>query len=227
MSRNSILGLGGLQQNLSTIFMAAALVVAVSQVQAAENSIKTAKDAKELLYPLEVALKQAAKIPDEAQRLKAQQAASTAIFQAQQKLTTLFGAGAEGAISFAHRGKNYTVQIDADKGMLRLTRNGFVLDATPSLVEPIHEAVMTGVKVVNVDQERNMTSVATGMKLPLSHPKAKSYYQHLFSGAGYRSEHDVNPAVITQAMNEICRPVVDRLNADLSAAMASVPAPNQ
>lgn len=212
-------------QNIRNIFFAAALFSAgpaqmcrvfgdekqdrTAASQPAEKQItkEDARAAMKILLPLEIAFKSAK--TDEEKR-----AVSEKIFAAQEKFTHLFGVGPELHITFEYHGKTYTVPVDCDKMMLRLTKGGFVLVVTPAGLEPIHTQIMLGTDYANSEAEKAYTATASSMYTPIDHKDAQAWLQHVFApapGETYHSTHNVDRSVIRQ-VEEACVKPLQHLN---------------
>ena len=231
---------GGFSTNLRSVFLATAIltssVAASAQTNAPEAEANTPVAAMNLLRPIELAISASNKIADPAQKTAEYKKAWDALCDAQKKIKTLYGEGAESAFVFVHAGKTYTVYINCDDALLRLTSKGFAIVPTQALVEPIHLAVMTGMTYFDPEQEKKEKAFAysaSNLVMPLFDRMSDGYRHHIFApdkakGEKHLSTHNIDPALIDRVLAEICEPrtraLNERLKADL-VAKPSMPAP--
>jgi hypothetical protein len=154
-------------------------LMATLPAQAQDSTITNVMDAARALDPIETSLS-AGSNPEQA---------SADLLELQQSLQ-IFGEGPEMTVTFLHKGATYTVPIDFDAGTLRFSRRDlFSVEPTSRIIEPAHSAIMRGITDMSATQartEKRLSDEARAAFIPLSHPDAAGYINHL------GSTHDFN-----------------------------------
>lgn len=191
--------------------LAATFALSVSEpAEAQQRDILSSREAFVHLYPKAVAIGKG--------DLATQQQATANLINAQRDIQNLFGPGQDGSSTFTHNGRTLTASYDCDDAFMTVGKGGFVLTATPKFMENFHAVINGATASIDYNVEKRMLAVSASALMPLDHPDASAYKQHMFApaaGENYRSAHNIDQGIVNRALNEVCGTKLNALNTDL------------